>query len=134
MNRLEDFVRAIVADPANAILRAVFADWLEEQGDSRASQIRELHDRLPYAARNSTRVTCKEVCWANFSIKGVWRDKSELPKWLWTFVKSYGALFTHDNQNGDEETWFPSTERSWSIFGQCLAQYFGVTINAELKA
>lgn len=38
----EGFQRAIDADPTNATIRMVFADWLEEQGDPRAEGYREL--------------------------------------------------------------------------------------------
>jgi uncharacterized protein (TIGR02996 family) len=37
------FLTAIGNDPANASIRLIFADWLEEQGDARAELLRLLH-------------------------------------------------------------------------------------------
>lgn len=40
MNDDKDFIRAILADPADDTLRLVYADWLEERGDPRAEFLR----------------------------------------------------------------------------------------------
>ena len=44
MNSESDFIRAIVSDPDNPVLRLFFADWLEERGDPRASFLRGEYD------------------------------------------------------------------------------------------
>ena len=43
MNTDDAFLTAIAHDPADVSIRLIFADWLEEQGDTRAELLRLLH-------------------------------------------------------------------------------------------
>src|SRR5262245_24019130 len=50
----DDFLRSILADPADELPRLAYADWLEERGDPQAEVIRAL-DRLARTAPEQRR-------------------------------------------------------------------------------
>ena len=51
MNDEDNFLRAIQADPDDAMLRLVYADWLEEQGDVRGEYLRLTHQLTQFPSR-----------------------------------------------------------------------------------
>jgi uncharacterized protein (TIGR02996 family) len=59
----EPFLRAILAAPADAAPRLVYADWLDERGDPRATAFRELPDlgRLLAALTTDAQATLDEL-------------------------------------------------------------------------
>lgn len=119
MTRLKDFLRAIAAVPQDEPLRLVFADWLEEQGDARAAEVRQTIGRRPYGLG----------IWSNYTLGS--KDKSQLPEGLLKAIADCNAAEEADWVNAaDFNVWVYS--EAWPLFGKGFALWFGIDLRKEV--
>ena len=121
---IEEFVCAIAANPQDATLRAIFADWLEEQGDPRAAEVRQTLDREPIA-RNG--------CWSDYTVPDLLpKDLSELPRDLHSVIKELYIKMLREERKIQINNPGPNLyfyEEAWTYFGKGFALWFGVEVN-----
>ncbi len=86
------FIAALDANPSDCVLRAVFADWLEEQGDGGADRI--LASGLRWMVENR-----------RWPLQNT-RTMKAAGKWLWHASGWWNAMF-HDTH------WIPHTDLQW---------------------
>jgi uncharacterized protein (TIGR02996 family) len=82
------FQRALDDDPTNSATRLVFADWLEEQGDSRAAGYRWMGEngKRPYDWPKAPGPVRHETYdWYRTEGGAIWDVPlyCEIPEWLW---------------------------------------------------
>jgi uncharacterized protein (TIGR02996 family) len=87
MDTAEDFEAQLDANDQDWELRMVYADWLDEQGDSelaRAQRWMVKHGCYPYGPN-------RVKCWANFSVNSN-EDRSKLPDPVWAVVREFKGM------------------------------------------
>ncbi len=91
----QDFLRALLASPNDNDLRRVYADWLEEQGDPRASFLRleaARHEEGPGTGSLDLR---EQLHQARLHLDRRWVDLVERPLAGWPIVRTKPAPRTH---------------------------------------